>query len=78
MTSKISRQMILCGTLRRPLKRQCAIRKASGKLNPEDCTLGTFEYEAVTLEFIGDCTRSLGGDPDDEDDGGAPGIDASS
>jgi hypothetical protein len=55
-----------------------AIRKASGKLNPEDCTLGTFEYEAVTLEFIDDCIRSLGGDPDDEDDGSAPGIDASS
>lgn len=45
-----------------------AIRKACGKLNPEDCTPRTFEYEAVTLEFIDDCIRSLGGDPDAEDD----------
>jgi len=51
-----------------------AIRKARGKLNPEDCTLGTLEYEAVTMEFIDDCIRSLGGDPDavdDDDDFGA-------
>ena len=46
-----------------------AIRKARGKLNPEDCTPGTIEYEAVTMDFIDDCIRSLGGDPDAEDDG---------
>ena len=46
-----------------------AIRKARGKLNPDDCTPGTLEYEAVTMEFIDDCIRSLGGDPDAEDDG---------
>ncbi|CAG9247476.1 hypothetical protein [Paraburkholderia caribensis] len=46
------------------------IRKARGKLNPEDCTPGTLEYEVVTMEFLDDCIRSLGGDPDgiDEDD----------
>jgi len=39
-------------------------------LNPEDCTPGTPEYEVVTMEFLDDCIRSLGGDPDgiDEDD----------
>jgi hypothetical protein len=45
-----------------------AIRKARGKLNPDDCTPGTIEYEAVTMEFIDDCIRSLGGDPDADDD----------
>jgi hypothetical protein len=45
-----------------------AIRRARGKLNPEDCTPGTVEYEAVTMEFLDDCIRSLGGDPDAEDD----------
>lgn len=46
------------------------IRKACGKLNPEDCTPGTPEYEVVTMAFLDDCIRSLGGDPDaiDEDD----------
>ncbi|OUL92603.1 hypothetical protein [Paraburkholderia hospita] len=44
------------------------IRKARGKLNPEDCTPGTLEYEVVTMEFLDDCIRSLGGDPDADDE----------
>ena len=47
-----------------------AIRKACGKLNPEDCTPGTLEYEVVTMEFLDDCIRSLGGDPDADDEEG--------
>ncbi|WP_244207943.1 hypothetical protein [Paraburkholderia hospita] len=44
------------------------IRKARGKSNPEDCTPGTLEYEVVTMEFLDDCIRSLGGDPDADDE----------
>jgi hypothetical protein len=53
-----------------------AIRKARGKLNPEDCVPGSIEYEAVTMDFIDDCIRSLGGDPDAEDDDENFGADA--
>ncbi|SIT51128.1 conserved hypothetical protein [Paraburkholderia piptadeniae] len=53
-----------------------AIRKACGKLNPEDCEPGTIEYEAVTMEFLDDCIRSLGGDPDAEEDDDCFGVGA--
>jgi hypothetical protein len=44
------------------------IRKARGKLNAEDCEPGTIEYEAVSMVFLDDCIRALGGDPDAEED----------
>ena len=53
------------------------IRKARGKLNPEDCTPGTLEYEVVTMEFLDDCIRALGGDPDadgEQDEGFSAGA----
>lgn len=46
-----------------------AIRKARGRLNPEDCVPGSELHALVTEEFINDCVQSIGEDADDEDPG---------
>lgn len=43
-----------------------AIRKAKGKMNPEDCERGTPEFERIEEEFLTDLLRFL---PEDSSGG---------
>ncbi|CAG4919313.1 hypothetical protein [Paraburkholderia saeva] len=39
------------------------VRKAQGKKNPEDCSYGSLEWQAVEEDYLEDLLRALGGDP---------------
>lgn len=42
-----------------------ALRRAQGKLNPEDVAFGSLEWDAIGAEFVRDVYRAMGGDPDE-------------
>ena len=41
------------------------LRRAQGKLNPEDVAFGSPEWDAVGAEFMRDVYKAMGGDPDE-------------
>ena len=41
------------------------VRKAQGKMNPEDFAYGSAEWHAADEDYMRDLLRALGGDPDD-------------
>jgi len=41
-----------------------ALRRAQGKLNPEDVAFGSPEWDAIAADFTRDVYRAMGGDPD--------------
>lgn len=51
------------------------IRKARGKLNPEDCLRGSELHALVVEEFINDCIQSIGEDVEGEDPDGRTAAD---
>ena len=40
-----------------------ALRRARGKLNPEDVAFGAPEWDAIAADFTRDVYRAMGGDP---------------
>jgi len=41
-----------------------ALRRAQGKLNPEDLTFRSLQWETTGAEFMRGVYRAMGGDPD--------------
>lgn len=54
------------------------IRRAQGKLNPQDCEPGTPAFDRITREFLRDLVRAMDADPHDTPgDAGEFGVGAS-
>jgi len=52
--------MVLTATVR-------TLRRAQGKLNPEDVAFGSPEWDTVGAEFMRDVYKAMGGDPHELD-----------